>query len=59
MGTNIRQPEIPRHVLEWEAVQTLCKMLLVPSSSHHTTNNKLLQLRVQPSTPTHRVTARG
>ena len=47
MGMDIRQPVTPRRVLEWEAVQTLCKMLLIPSSSHHTTNNKLLQLRVQ------------
>jgi hypothetical protein len=39
MGTNIKQPETPRRVLEWEAVQTLCKMLLFPSSSHHTTIN--------------------
>ena len=28
MGTNIKQPETPRRVLEWEAVQTLCKILL-------------------------------
>ena len=47
MGTDIRQPETPRRVLEWEAVQTLCKMLLIPNSSHYTTNNKLLQLRVK------------
>jgi len=39
--TNIKQPETPRRVLEWEAVQTLCMMWLIPSSSHHTTNNKL------------------
>ena len=53
MGMNFKHPETPRRVLEWEAVQTLCMVLLIPSSSHHTTNNKLLQFRVQM--PTHRV----